>query len=495
MKRLIALLTVLCSSMVLGWPAAMCAEAGGEAKPASTLTLKLSHGPSLVDCAPVTQSPCMSATLTPVDASGQPAPLSLPPAEELAHAISLHGNDGDVQPFFATAGAGPDAAQHGNAVLLLLDISGSMNQPAPGSDSRIAALKQAVGEFISGMHEGSDRIAIVPFESHNVVPTIRSAVYVSSKSDAMAQLNAMPQPSSHNNTALYQAVFSGVESLRSEVSTLQRDSRASAEVQPHLVVMTDGKNEVMAGDDAQLLNGPLGLQQAAAQVQSSHIDVLGIGFGDRASIDADAMRRLSTRFVYATDAGEVLAALHTSRSETSHQIQMMWLVPAGNRLALMGRDFVYAPVLHLPSGTALSGESIRWMAPATNAPGFVRHAMEPELQALIAVHPSADSGWTSVLTYALLFVAASVFALALWFWVPRLVWGDRHMAAAAAARWSSERGSMTSAAGVQVRSGALPAGFDAAVDRQMPVQRSASQITQVPVRGEFSRTRLTFEEN
>lgn len=458
--------------------------------------LRITSGPTLVDCAPVTQSPCLGASFTPVDVNDKPAPVTLPGPADLSHAVTLHSSEGDVAPFYVTAGSGPDAAQHSNVVLMVLDISGSMNQPSPGSTSRFTALQEAVSKYLDGMQEGVDRIAIVPFESHNVVSTIRSAVYVSSKADAMSQLRALPTPSAKNNTALYQAVFSGVDSLNSEISSLQREGHTGQELQPHLVIMTDGKNEVMAGDDPQLLNGDLGLQQAAAQVQASHADVIGIGFGDQASIDTAAMQRLSKRFFYASDVGGLLAALHSSRSASSHEISMLWLLPVSNRMALMGRDFTFTPELRLAGSPALAGTAFSWVAPATNAPVYQRKALASELQSLIAIHPSADSGWTGVVVYSLLFLAAAVVILMLFYWVPRLIWGDHHIGVIQPTkRWSNERSSVTSAAGVQVRSSSLPAGFDPALDQaDAPIQRSASQITQVPVRGELSRSRLTYDE-
>lgn len=463
---------------------------------AAPTSLSVTAGPVLVDCAPVTQIPCMGASITPVDASGKPAPVTLPGPADLLHAVTLHSSQGDIAPFYVASGSGPDSAQHSNVVLLVVDISGSMNQPAPGSTSRFAAVQEAVGKYLEGMQEGTDRIAIVPFESHNVVSTVRSAVYVSTKADALSQLHGLPAPSPKNNTALYQAVFSGVDSLKSEISSLQHEGHTSQEMQPHLVIMTDGKNEVLAGDDAQLLNGDLGLQQAAEQVQASHLDVLGIGFGDRQSIDAAAMQRLSKRFIYAADAGELLAALHSSRSAASHQIQLLWLLPASNRMALMGHDYDLTAELRLAGSQPLTGAPLKWLSPATNAPNYERKALAPELQSLIQVHPSADSGWTGVVVHSLLFVVAAMVILMLWYWVPRLIWGDRHIGVVQPTkRWSSERGGVTSAAGVQIRSSSLPAGFDPALDQaDTPVQRSASQITQVPVRGEFSRSRLTYDE-
>ena len=460
--------------------------------------LNTTAAPQLVDCAPVTQTPCMSAGVVPVDASGKPAPVQLPPPGELAKAFRLHDGDVEITPFYASAGLGPDAAQHDSVVLMLVDISGSMNEPAPGSASRFEAVKTAIGQFIGDMQEGSDRIAIVPFESHNVIATIRSAVYASTKAEAMQQLNALPAPGAKNNTALYQAVFSGVQSLQSETQDLkQRGGAGGVEYLPHLIVMTDGKNEVFPGDAPNLLNGDLGLQQAAAAVQASHQDVIGIGFGDRTAIDGNALQKLSTRFQYATDANQLLAALHIARTAVSHAIQLVWLLPVSHRAYLAGKDQNWTPELTLPSapGQPLLGDPLRVVMPAIAAPLYARHANPQEMQALIAQQPPLGADWSLVVFHLLLFLVLALLLVALWYWVPRLVWGDAHQQPLPAnnRRWASDKSGVTSASGVQIRSSNLPAGFEPA-GAAGPLRRSAAQSTQVQPRSELSRTRLTFED-
>ncbi len=475
--------------------AAACSAAWGQASSSAPTQLKITGPPELVDCAPVTQSPCMSLGLTPANPAGLPAPVTLPSASRLASMFTLRSAAGEAKPFFASAGLGPDAAQHGSVVLLLVDISGSMNQPSPGSTTRFAAVQNAVSEYLRGMQEGTDRIAIVPFQSHNVISTIRSAVYASTRADALSQLHALPAPEPKNNTALYQAVFTGIESLQGQVAALSKDGRSPQELTPHLILMTDGKNEVLPGDDPQLLNGDLGLQQAAAQVRVSHFDVIGIGFGDRAAIDTIAMQKLSTRFFYAADATQLLAALHVSQSALSHQLQITWILPALNRTQEMGRDQLWTPEMRLEDGTVLPGPATGLIGPATAAPVYRRKASPAELAALILLHPPADSGWSGVLLTLLLAVLAAAALLVLWFWVPRLVWGERYRNALPerTKRWSSERPGVTSATGVQIRSGAaLPSGFDP-TPAAGPIQRSAAQTTQILPRGELSRTRLTFD--
>ncbi len=455
-------------------------------------SLALTSPPRLVDCSPVSLSPCVSVEVTP-SANNAPAPIALPPAAQLAQSFVLTGAAGQTSPFYASAGTGPDAAQHTNVVLLLIDISGSMNDPM-GAASRFQTAKNAIAQFLQGMQDGTDRIAIVPFESHNVVSTIRAAVFAARRTDALAQLNALPAPGPKNNTALYQAVFSGSQALQGEVATLQREGSGAQELQPHLIVMTDGKNEVVAGDDPLLLNGDLGLQQAAAQVQAAHIDTIGIGFGERSAIDTTALQHLSTRFFYAGDATQLLDALHVSRTASSHSVTLTWLLPEDSRSVLMGRDPAWKLSMSSPDGGTLSAPDIRLFTPSTNSPVFDRKATPEELRSLISTHPEATSGGLVVLIHGLLYLAAAALLLMLWFWLPRLIWGDRHMAAPERTqRWGSER-QVTSASGVKLQSSPKPPpGFQAEGGGKAPLQRSAAQTTQIQSRSEFSTTRLSFD--
>ena len=465
---------------------------------ARATTLKTTSQPVLVDCAPVTAVPCMSLALTAVDNAGAPAPVSFAPGKPLVQSLSMVSGDGaEVMPFYATSGTGLDSLQHRNVVLLMIDISGSMKEPSPGSVSRFAAVKSAIAKYLDSMQEGTDEIAIVPFESHNVVPTIRSAVFSSRKSELLAQLNALPEPGPKNNTALYQAVFTGVDTVKQELETLEREGTKATDLQPHFIVMTDGTNEVHPGDDPDLLNGALGLQQASAQVASAHMDVVGVGFGDRAAINAADLQRLSTRFLYAADADELLRALHGTRTAQSHVLETTWLLDTPTRIALTGRDQVWTPSLTLEDGTVLHGAPLRMTMPATAPPLFTRIAVPAELAALIATHPPASAGWTVLIIHLILFVVCATILVMLWFWIPRLIWGEQ-AAAPAPKRWSnpavsSERPGITVASGVHVRNSSLPAGFSPEAAPTGPLQRSPSQTTQVGGRPEPARTRLNFD--
>ncbi len=459
------------------------------------ISLAVTSPARLVDCSPVTLNPCLGAGVTPIDAQGKPAPVDLPPPNQLRDALTLNLDGVETKPFYAGTGESPDASQHTSVVLMLVDISGSMNEEVSPGVSRFAAVQSAIGRYLDSMQEGSERIAILPFESHDVVPTIRSAVFTTNRAQAKAQLRALPLPGSHNNTALYQAVFSSVQTMTDEVGALERAGHGRDEIQPHIVVMTDGKNEVGRGDDPNLLNGPLGLQQAAAQVQSSGFDVVGIGFGKRSEVDADALRRMSRRFFFASDADQLLGALHVTQFARSHALEFTFLLPERDRIALIGHDPQFSASLRLPNGRTLISPVLRVIAPAMGEPVYRRHASAPELAALIAVQPPASSGWSAVLVGVLIFCAAAVLLVLLWFWVPRLIWGGEYVGLAPvrpSRRWSKERA--TTASGVQLRyTDKMPAGFEPGTEHEGLQQRSAAQITQVQPRTELSRTRLVRE--
>src|SRR5262249_32165523 len=141
--------------------------------------------------------------------------------------------------------------------------------------------------------DGVDEVAIAPFESHDVSATIHAASFAHSKEQALAQVRSIPEPGKHNNTALYSAVSYGLDVLADRVRTLQSNGSAPTP-ETMLVVMTDGKNEVLAGDDAGLLSGAEGLNEVAGKVSASRLQVMGIGFGERRNIDVAALQRMST---------------------------------------------------------------------------------------------------------------------------------------------------------------------------------------------------------
>lgn len=483
--------TLAVSTLVLAGVAILHAQVGAASSIGDATELTVVHRPELVQCTPVSLTPCISVTVTPSDASGKPIAVALPVKGRLLQSVQIQSDSAEATPFFVSTGSGEDVSQKPNVVLIEVDISGSMNTPVSSGVSRFAAAQAAIAKYLEGMQEGVDEIAIVPFESHHVVSTIQAAVFTNKREEAMAQLKALPEPGPKNNTALFQAVFSGVQAMQTEMASLVKPGLTVADFQPRVIVMTDGKNEVAKGDDADLLDGPLGMQQAVAKVASSGFDVIGIGFGDRTQIDTEALQHLSKRIFLATTGDELIHILHSTRPLRTSELQISFVSPWGDRSSLASKDPQFSIVLALPDGRRLMSPLIRYTTPAMSAPLYQREASAEEMQALIDARPTTDSGWTTVLRGLLIFSGCGALLLLLWFWVPRLIWGNEltgDMALGANRRWGKDTGVKASA--VQLRTVAnAPDGFDAdqVLSKQ---QRSAAQITQVQPREGFTKTNV-----
>lgn len=145
-------------------------------------------------------------------------------------------------------------------VLVLFDVSGSMK------GAGMATGRTAVGIFLRTLHESRTRVAIAPFESHEVEDRVRAAQF-GTPLDAQRALDALPSPS--GNTGLYSAVREGALAL----------AAAGAAGEAHLVVVTDGVNDVRSGDEPGLLAGNSGLATAIAATNQESVQVWAVGVG------------------------------------------------------------------------------------------------------------------------------------------------------------------------------------------------------------------------
>lgn len=452
--------------------------------PAPPAALRVTEPLSLKDCSPVTTAPCFTLSISPVDEHGTPTGVLLPPQDRLLKAVSIQTASGILSPFYVKASAGEAAIARPNIVLIEMDISGSMNKEVSPGVSRFAAARQAIADYVATMQDGVDEVAIVPFESHHVVPTLQAAVFASKKDQVLTQLKALPDPGVKNNTALYQAVFTGVDVLNSELSRLEKSGTSRANATPQLIVMTDGKNEVFPGDDPALLDGPLGLEQASAKIRVAGFDVVGIGFGNPSEIDAVALRQLSTRFFLASDPLQLAKAFQSSTPVHPSTLDLAFLAPDSDRQLLAAQNSQFAVTLHLLDGRNLVSPQVEFLPPAMAVPLYSGHISYEALQALSAFEPPSTSGWSTVLRGLLVFAGLGVAWLLLWFWVPRIIWRgelDGLATQSVQQRWSKEPTVLAS--GVQVRS--APEGFGREASVEAP-QRTAAQITQVRLRTDLS---------
>ncbi|MGA7318404.1 MAG: vWA domain-containing protein [Silvibacterium sp.] len=381
--------------------------------------------PVLIECEPDGGEPCFRMIFGFVDENGKPMNVQLPPADRLASHVEVEVGGQAVKPFYAVATAArSNAARRPETTMLLFDISGSMLTNDLGGQSRFEAAKGAAAEYLKNFSDGQDRIAIVPFASQNVEKTIVAARFVSTHAEAQAELDALPQPGPRNNTALYSAV-------RTAVETLQRQRQPDRE-RPRLILLTDGTNDVrpQAGDDPGLLAGASGLTTAATAVQQSGVEVLPIGLGNRQSIDEVAMTRLGTRPPLITfDLNALHNAFQSQQLPQDENLTVTLQAPEsfGSRALLAGRVIHFRAKVTLSDGSVLmENRQALWVAPPVATPSFEGEATDAEQRAFLT-NASLDHG-SIMLFLRPFFVFAALAALlaVLWFGLPRLLWPERY---------------------------------------------------------------------
>ncbi len=439
--------------------------------------LDFSDSIRMVDCDPASSAPCFRLKFNIVDMQGAPLPAQIPPPEKLAGSLSVTVGDQAITPFYAAA-ANEKQAVRGRVALVLLDISGSMNRTLATGQTRFEGAKMAAASFLDGFQDGIDRVAVVPFESHQVESTIRGATFATTKQAALQQVQALPAPQSHNNTGLFSAVTIGLDVLSQQLK-----QQAAGTVSPEALVMlmTDGTNEVLKGDDPGLLAGPQGLEQAAAKVKTSGLQIIAVGFGNRNEIDETALRQLSTRYYMTADAATLSRIFTVARTLLSSRIQATFASPWPDRASLAGRTLRVSVKLKLPSGQELSSEQKTWATPQIGLPVFEGHCEADEMKALYTHAAPTSNAWMSVLRPVLVFIGLGALLLVMWFWIPRLVWADQYIGIIPDKRWANQSAPKAGRP--------APPGFQPGTPgRQGP--RAPSDQTMVAPRPDFTKTRL-----
>jgi Mg-chelatase subunit ChlD len=450
----------------------------------------------MLDCNPVSAVPCFTASFNIVDDRGQPAGVEL--GNNLVSRIKMTADNTQVQVFYAAAAA---QARHGRMTMILVDISGSMARKLPTGETRFLAARSALAQFLYDFRDGVDQVAIVPFESHNVISTIQGAAFAQTRDEAQRQVNSLPVPRPQNNTALFSAVVAGLDALNS------RRKDQPSDVDTLLVVMTDGTNDVRAGDDPGLLAGSAGQDEAHNRVARSGIQVNAIGFGDPAAIDQVALRQISTRPpIMAVSADNLNQAINQTRKLFTDKLQVAFLTTWTDTASLAGKNMAFRATLDLPDRRRLSSDEGRFETPQMGSPVPSGKAGPELLQALgnLGAPVAAQPGLLELLRPVFVFLGLGVVLLIAWFWVPRLIWPGQYMGSLtlpkSSMKWSGPtqvRQSPLAARGAQAASrgmprGNVPPGFES--DSGAPGQRTPRDATVVQPMGEATRIRLEREQ-
>ena len=216
-----------------------------------------------------------------VNADGEPQKISVFRAEQIDQMIQVLEGDEKLNTCHVEFGSLPR-----RYAILLVDVSGSMLEPVggPGSKTKFKVMKEACLKFVADFVPGVDYVAVIPFESHRVMDGIREAKFFDNQKELENHINTLPQPGLRNNTALFSAVIGALTKLK------KVQDREGPNAQYLLVVLTDGKNHLRAGDDKDLETSTDRVRVFEDKVQ---LPVLTIGFGNDQNLKEDDLKKLA----------------------------------------------------------------------------------------------------------------------------------------------------------------------------------------------------------
>jgi von Willebrand factor type A domain len=393
---------------MLASAAVTCASASSP--DGKVLQFVASPKPVILRCTPYFSTPCFRIEVGLAD--GSPFAVSTP--DRLINSVHVKFDEQVAQTFYV-ASSGTTTGQL-RYTLILIDISGSMKTLLPGGQTRFEAAKGAAKVYLRNFDPARDRIAVAPFESHDVVSKIRGAEFGRTQSEVGRQIDGLPAP--RGNTGLYAAVAAGLDRLNAAKKT-----NSNADLQ--LVLLTDGKNDIEPGDDGELLDRQYNLSSVVAKLDTAGVPVLAVGLGpmeDDAQID---LKELGGQNVYfASDAQDLHDVFSRARGLQTDRLRISFNCPLDSG-RLGGKNHT---IEVLVDGPELTAKTI-WSAPDMLTPGFDGSIDADEDLALQRANlsPLDASPLKGVLRPLLVFVAWSAALLTFWFVIPRFVWPERYL--------------------------------------------------------------------
>jgi Mg-chelatase subunit ChlD len=299
-------------------------------------------------------------------------------------------------------------------IMMVFDLSGSMTSNL-GGRTRLEAAKDAARVLVDKFRDG-DRIAIAPFESHDVKKRIEDAPFATTREEAEEQIERL-QARSDGNTALYSATIFALSRLQK----LKKTDR-----QYMLVILTDGKNDVRPGDDPEVLRERHDLNDVIDKLNEANIQTFTIGVGD--GIDAGALREMvfppgaKEQYSSADDTQSLAQFLAGAKQSLTEQIGILFFTRRRDYHELKSLNFK-VQIMTL-DGKILQG-IIPWncRAAAGCAPDRIMEREEMRLvteQADAPLPPGAP--WKELLWLVARFAIALAILAGLWWGIPKIVW-------------------------------------------------------------------------
>lgn len=362
------------------------------------------------------------ADLKVVQSDGSPAQANLPKLDNLKELIQIQeGNGKPFNPFYASGLGSATSSAAGRDVMLLVDVSGSMNARLT-TMTRFEAAKSAVERVLQNFRDDVDNIAVVPFESHDVVQRITNAPFVNTRAGAIEQINRLPTPISSNNTALYSATVAALETLRKrKYSDISRKYL--------LVVLTDGKNDVSGSTDDKELLGQDGLAQIITKAAEVEITTFTVGIGqpgidyDASVLENMAYPKDEQNFFQASDAQKLSDILRLVEQKSLESLRIAFFIDGYREWRDLPKELIFNVQLNLPSGGVIKSENITWSSPSLTSTSPVDNLTREEATALQrSGAPSTPEAPNPIWRLAGIFALISGGLAFLWFIPPRLIW-------------------------------------------------------------------------
>jgi len=342
-----------------------------------------------------------------VTATGKPQKISAYNPEHIERGIHVFEGDSELRVCHIGLGSRPR-----RYAILLVDVSGSMLEPAEDGSRKFDAMKGACLRFVEDFVPGVDFIAVVPFHSHGVIENIQRAEFFTDKEQLRGYINQLPAPMPENNTALYSAAQAALNRL------MQIQKAQGPNAQYLLVLLTDGKNDVRAGDDPNLETSP---DNMIALKSRADIPIITVGFGNNRNLNENDLRNLASPMISgyypARHADDLVAAFQQARSV---QLDRLWVtfLPRPNSLTQLVSPHTYRIQLVLDKGKPAEG-LITWTPGAVNVPQGVLPAEESD-----CLPPQPRPDWLQPI---LIFASLSLFLSLMWFKPPKWIrrsWED-----------------------------------------------------------------------
>jgi Mg-chelatase subunit ChlD len=300
-------------------------------------------------------------------------------------------------------------------VMMVFDLSGSMSTNNLGGRTRLDAAKDSARVLVDKFRPG-DRIAIAPFESHDVKARIEGATFAETREEAEAQIDRL-QARSDGNTALYSATIFALNRLQ----RLKKTDR-----QYMLVVLTDGKNDVKQGDDPEVLRERHDLDDVIEKLNEANIQTFTIGVGD--GIDASVLREMvfprenKDQYSSADNTQSLAQFLAGAKQSLTEQIGILFFTRRRDYHELKSLNFKVQ--IETLDGKILQG-IIPWncRAAAGCAPDKTMEREEMRLVTERADAPQPPGAqWKDLLWLVARFAIALAILAGLWWGIPKIVW-------------------------------------------------------------------------